>query len=144
MPKNKRCHAENRLQICLLCGEKRSSIEPIKPGVTLQRIKSYFFTNYDPLDQRLPGGICSSHITLLGWIDKGQRNKTMADLPPAPDYGSMQFPILTRGIVNDPDLDCDCSLCEIGRESVGTVGHKEFRQAQSSSLMKPHLFLPLC
>ena len=91
-------------------------------GVILARVKRYWMENYDPGDTRLPAVACGEHCNLMNYIEKQQRGATIDSLPDPPDYSKMTFPIMTRGAVNDPDADCQCSICGIARENCGTLG----------------------
>ena len=93
-------------------------------GVNLARVKRFWMENYDPGETRLPAALCGKHCMLLGYIEKQQRGATIDSLPDPLDYSKMTFPILTRGAVNDPNADCQCSICRVARVNCGTVGNK--------------------
>ena len=116
MPKkSKRNHSDNRKLVCLLCFQKGSSMTMIA-NKTLDRVKTYWFENYESNDERLPNGICGRCRILLEKVEKGVKKST--DLPECIDYNQLHFPKLTRssGNVNLEELiDCNCSICEVSK-----------------------------
>ena len=68
MSKSALTHAQNRAKVCLLCFQKGSSMSLIT-GITLTRVQSYFFENFNPLDQKLPNGICGLCRLLLHRVE---------------------------------------------------------------------------
>ena len=60
MPKSALTHDQFRSKVCLICFHKYNpkSLRNIC-GVTLERVKQIYISNYDPSNQKLPNAICS-------------------------------------------------------------------------------------
>ena len=77
----------------------------LKDSVYANRLRQFWFSNYDPTDQRLPNGICAAHRNLLLDFEKktkeNEQNKVkqiplipLPELPPPIDFSELKFPTI--------------------------------------------------
>ena len=115
-------HNEMRAIVCLVCSLKGSSPRKIT-GKNLERVTTYYLTNYNPEDVNFPSHICDRCRKLLENIEKG-KNK-IEDLPEPIDMTQVKLPsprMETRTSSVQNKKLCDCYICEIGRVNARGVG----------------------
>ena len=93
-------------------------------GLTLTRLRKYFFANYNPDDVKLPCGTCTRCRNLLLKVDKGKAEQS--SLPDPVDFSALEFPRITRssGVTDLGELtNCTCSICTIARANPKESGY---------------------
>ena len=101
----KSTHAQNRAKVCLMCFQKGKAMRNITEGV-LKQIHSFFISNYDPSELKMPNAICSRCRVLLGQTEKKEKQFVLVDLPDPIDFSKLTFPTITRssGVTNLGEL----------------------------------------
>ena len=72
MPSPAKTHGQLHSSVCLICFQKGSSMLTLIEGLTLTRLRKYFFAKYNPDDVKLPCRTCTRCRNLLLKVDKGK------------------------------------------------------------------------
>ena len=99
-------------------------------GLTLTRLRKYFFANYNPDDVKLPCGTCTRCRNLLLKVDKGKAEQS--SLPDPVDFSALEFPRITRssGVTDLGELtNCTCSICTIARANPKESGYNSHEKS---------------
>lgn len=106
-------HRRARAGLCLICLDK--SFTPIPNSRFVPLVENFIVSSYQPADERLPSGLCSScSKKLLAY----EQNDFSQVLPEFPDYSAMKSFRPVRGD------SCSCFLCSRHR----VVGLKSSRK----------------
>ena len=119
-------------------------------GKTLSRVQSYFFENFNPLDQKLPNGICGLCRNLLLRVelpDNDTKKIKVEQLPDVTDFSKLNFPVPTRssGSLTLGEMkNCLCDLCKIASENVASFGSRSSGHgfAKPQNLGRPPMIGP--
>ena len=124
-PKYAKSHDENRAKVCLICFQKHppKSMRSAESPVQLKRIKEYFLENYCPSDLKMPSGLCCNCKKILHLKEAkklGDEKISEVSIPDPVDFSKLHFPpTITRSRGGDL-VNCDCDICLIAIENVGT------------------------
>lgn len=143
-------HDQCRLQICLMCGQKGSSMKEILPGsVLLQRVNKYQISNYSPDNLKLPKGICARDRKLLLDVDSQKLPTDRVQDPP--DFSEWDFGGLTSRqlLVWNDSTECKCTICNLAKVNRGTPGNSKevpftLGRPRQQPLSKPVKICPEC
>ena len=91
-------HAQNRSKVCLVCFQKGTTMRSAESPQNINNIQEFFMENYNPLDLKMPSGLCMCCLNKLRKMEIKKLGKDKerplpeVKLPDPIDFAKLQFP----------------------------------------------------